>query len=482
MFRILRTNVYAKLYVDDRKEELSLASDILSVDVPNAWRSPKYKKRLWDGKKRFLHRPANVFLSGLTELLCGKLTELGKVWTVEDKRAYHEPDGEPISDTMLNGVTLIPEQLECIRGIVEKKRGIIDAAVNSGKTEIFAASAKTIGGRSLFLTHSLLIMDQTIKRLELRLGKKIGIIHAGQFEPEEITVAMVQSLNSMLNNEGLLLYLKTIDYFYCDEVHHLPASQWDALLCEIPCGRRVGGSASPITGDVVRDYILTGHTGEVIGTIEDKFMIESGRSAKPYIFFIKYNYEGFIEDGGYQFVYDMALVHNGTRNDLIVDIAKRLAEANFPCLIFLTRVPHGQILSQKLEELGVTAPFISGSMPLEERVKWCDLFRTGDIKIMIATSVFDEGMDVPQIKSMIIAGAGRGGMGGIRMIQRVGRGKRKKQGAKNTLYVVEIIDNSHRYLVSQIEQRFKVCERKGWHVELVEDPVSKAIEIENAPD
>jgi superfamily II DNA or RNA helicase len=81
---------------------------------------------------------------------------------------------------------------------------------------------------------------------------------------------------------------------------------------------------------------------------------------------------------------------------------------------------------------------------------------------MIATPVFKEGINIPEIKTLILAG---GGKSHIAIIQKIGRGLRKAEG-KDRLIVYDFLDDCSKVTLKHSEQRYKLYRAEGFEVTL----------------
>ena len=68
----IRVGIQNSKLITDNKALLSKLSEVYTVSVPGASFSELYKKRLWDGKKRFFYRDGR-FKTGLLEDLLERL-------------------------------------------------------------------------------------------------------------------------------------------------------------------------------------------------------------------------------------------------------------------------------------------------------------------------------------------------------------------------------------------------------------------------
>jgi len=88
-----------------------------------------------------------------------------------------------------------------------------------------------------------------------------------------------------------------------------------------------------------------------------------------------------------------------------------------------------------------------------------DLMRTGKPGIFIATEILGEGVDVPSLGMVILAG---GGKSHIRLLQRVGRGMRPKEDEINRVDIVDFIDHGSRYLEQHSKERMRIYDQEGF--------------------
>jgi superfamily II DNA or RNA helicase len=103
---------------------------------------------------------------------------------------------------------------------------------------------------------------------------------------------------------------------------------------------------------------------------------------------------------------------------------------------------------------------VTGALALDERERIKTKFKKGDLDLVLASSVFDQGIDLPALDALILAG---GGKSTAKALQRIGRVIRTAPGKKDAL-VLETWDQSHfvkkhslaRYEAYRLESRFKI--------------------------
>jgi ATP-dependent DNA helicase RecG len=81
---------------------------------------------------------------------------------------------------------------------------------------------------------------------------------------------------------------------------------------------------------------------------------------------------------------------------------------------------------QQEELIGLRVGLVHGRMSAEERNETMERFRRGDIQILVATTVIEVGVDVPNASVMLIEHADRFGLSQLHQLRgRVGRGAAK---------------------------------------------------------
>ncbi len=138
------------------------------------------------------------------------------------------------------------------------------------------------------------------------------------------------------------------------------------------------------------------------------------------------------------------IVENFTRNKRIVELARHLmTKQRGPVVIMVERLAHGETLAR---ELGTD--FIAGNAPTGYRRAAWEGLRDGNLKVMVTSKIADEGLDIPPLAFLILAG---GGKAPHLTVQRVGRGMRVAKG-KDRLFVFDFLD-AGKYLGKHAKQR-----------------------------
>jgi superfamily II DNA or RNA helicase len=441
-------------------ETAKLLDDALSLDTPGKRWNPSVKAGHWDGKRHLYSIERGTFPHGLLERVGAFLEEAGVSYRVVDRRVDVPPtcDLTRLSATMLQGIELRDYQLKAVRRAVQRQRGLLHLATNSGKSEVACAVMKVLSEqRVLFLVHTKALLNQTRKRIAERLGtieEHIGIIGDGRFEPRHITVATIQSLTRKTDKAKAKIiakYIKTIQLLFGDEVHHAKAATFYRFIQRVPARFRIGMSGTPFAGE--NALLVEAAFGPVVSRVSNETLIKRGISAKPTIEMIPIHEPVIEASASWDQVYKEGIVNNVARNAAIAQIAAAKAKAKQPTMILLKELWHGDLVSTMLKELGVRHHFVHGRMPSSAVEEQKHRFEAGKFYVLIASPIFGEGVDCPIIRTLIMADGGKS----IRkVLQQIGRGLRKKHNGVNTLDVIDFADYGHEWLAEHTQERLAI--------------------------
>lgn len=371
-----------------------------------------------------------------------------------------------------DSVSLRDYQKRIIDSAVKKGRGIIKAATGAGKTIISAAIIAELDVvPAVFLVTSRDLMHQARKELSsviLENGKSanVGAIGGGVFEPADITIMTVQTAVRALGGaykkydeeedveddysfddrkkETIIKLIKTCKVMISDEVQH-----WSAEMCQIVSNSmdearyRFGVSATPWR-DQGDDILIDGCFGKPVAEVSASELIRSNVLVRPSIYFIPLSSN---IGGSYQDVYKKCIVQNDQRNHVVTSMAEQLYKANRKILILVRIIEHGKIL----EKMIPNSVFISGGTDKKKRDSILEKMKAGYPGIVIASTIFDEGIDARPLDALILAGAGKSP---TRALQRIGRVIRSNSGKKDAI-VIDFFDDV-KYLRAHSKRREKL--------------------------
>jgi superfamily II DNA or RNA helicase len=122
---------------------------------------------------------------------------------------------------------------------------------------------------------------------------------------------------------------------------------------------------------------------------------------------------------------DMVLLEKNRNADIANFVRASLADERQP-LILCERVAQTYFLRNILVEEGLPAGqigLVHGSHDIEERREVVAAYENGQKPVLIASAIFDEGEDIKEVGSVVLAA---GGASLVKVVQRIGRGVRAK--------------------------------------------------------
>ncbi|HUW43948.1 MAG TPA: helicase-related protein, partial [Bacillota bacterium] len=143
------------------------------------------------------------------------------------------------------------------------------------------------------------------------------------------------------------------------------------------------------------------------------------------------------------------IVENETRNECVIKLANDFSKRNIQTLILVQLIKHGKDLEKRIPN----SVFIYGGSSKKKREQALEDIQSGKLKILIGSTIADEGLDIPALSALILAG---GGKSPTRAKQRVGRVIRK--GSSQAL-VYDFIDDG-KWSYDHSKERLKILKEE----------------------
>lgn len=339
-------------------------------------------------------------------------------------------------------------------------RGIIALPTGTGKTIIAIAAIAELGVKTLIVTYTKEQMFQWGEKIVTFTDiprSFVGFFYGSEKRVAPITITTYQSAFRYIK-----LLAPNYSFLVVDEVHHLPADKFKYIAENMFARYRLGLSATVIREDG-KHIELFPLMGGVVYSKPMAELAEKGYIAPFAIEVIKVfltpeekkkyrelteRYRNLVNGRSFEEVLEEAkkgdlkaleavkirseirmLVHNAQEKIKAVEkiVAKELDQGS-KIIIFTQYVEQAKQLAEKLRTY-----YITGELDENTRKRRLEAFRQGMVKVIVLTTVGDEGIDIPDANvGIIVAGTSSR----RQFIQRLGRLLRPAPGKYAKLYEV----------------------------------------------
>jgi superfamily II DNA or RNA helicase len=305
---------------------------------------------------------------------------------------------------------LRPYQRDAIQSLCDNNGGILSMPTGSGKTYTALEFLEQYKKRTLVIVPTTYLVEQWKAQ-----------------SPDYVDVRTYQGIKdySILNDYDIVVF---------DECHHVAAATLYKIAMKLKEQVVVGLSATPTREDN-EEMKMYGALGKIVYQISLRELINQGYLCDANVMWIDLApLDDKLEN--YQDYYTEYIVNNDERNNAIVSMCdtKKI-------LILVGQIDHGKMLLDMLKD--------------KDAVFLCSKSKEMDVehRIIIATSIFDEGVDLPDREVIIMAA---GGKSSVKCTQRIGRVLRTHPD-KNKALIIDFIDRC-KYLFKHYKIRKELYE------------------------
>lgn len=311
-------------------------------------------------------------------------------------------------------------------------------ATGTGKTVTAVSDAKRCGERTLFLAHTRELVTQAKATFEdVWPGKQSGMYIAEQKDADAYVVcASIQSVAQNIEQ----FRPDDFGYIIIDECHHGTANTYKKLLGYFKPKFTLGLTATPERTD---GEDLLELFRNVAHKLDLKTAVEMGELTPIRCIRVKTNVDlSTVRINGIKY-YSQDLeskLYVPERDRIITDTYLQYVK-NRKTVVFCASVKHAEEISQLFRENGIVCEAVSGALKNSERARILDEYENGNINVLCACDLLNEGWDSPKTEILFMA---RPTMSKTLYIQQLGRGMRKCEG-KKYLMVFDFIDNANMF-------------------------------------
>ena len=259
---------------------------------------------------------------------------------------------------------------------------------------------------------------------------------------------------------------------------------------------KIGLSGTALKSTPIRNMDLRGLFGSVVGRIKNVDLVNRKISAVPIIKMLTYKFSDLNEVKDikqlnleikllnkqyhatsnygqkiriekdlkelrrirYTFIQELGLVKNKKRTRKIYKVVNRYPDDSI--LIIVNIISHGKHIKKYLTKKGIKCTFVSGKDNDKVRDKVKKDFSDGKIKVLIASLIYKEGVDIPNIDDLIIA---CGGKAPHTILQIFGRGLRRSSD-RDFVRVYDFDDRGHEILEKHSIARRRIYLNEGFEI------------------
>lgn len=395
----------------------------LNVKMQYMKQGTQYMKNPFWGVVKLYKKEKGFFPWGFRELV-EEVFEQWKIYSPEDEYEFN------ITNNLFREIIYHDDKLryyqkEAIEALLKNNGGIVCLPCGAGKTRMAVEYIKQMNTDALVVVHTT----------DLR-GQWNAVLPEGSMA---VTYQSIKDI-SMLKNYKLVIF---------DECHRVAAKSIYKIAMKCDNATIMSLSATPYRDDG-EDLKIEAAVGRIVYEQPRKKLIEEGWLATAAVYYhdLTENPKKWYEK--YSDAYEDYIVNNEERNSAITEIA--LSNRDKKILILVNKIEHGNKLNGMIKD----SIFINGRLKKKERKDIIEKLLKGEISVIIATSIFDEGIDIPLLNTVILA---VGGKSSIKLTQRIGRPLRKVEGIAKNVVVYDFIDRS-KWLYNHYKRRRKLLEEE----------------------
>lgn len=496
---------------------------------PSAFFTREFQEGLSDGKKSFYDRATRSFPTGFLPRVEKRLKRKGKAYRIEYPEGDKPVTMKGLRPDMLFGVTLGAHQFEGVKACVQGERGWLWHATNAGKTAQIASVClhmlRNGQGPWIVMVPNTGLLHATAKDIRDLIGGEFSVakIGDGKRGRGDIVVATTQSLvggvsayverrndrsarrnnpvsgkpkrsRPMRFNREIARVLESARGVFIDEGHHAAADTWKMILDAMPNARfRFGVTGTMRTKQRIRDVTLQGFVGPLLHRVRNRELMDSGWSAEVMVYAVKdvgifresfavpkkmRTFRGptgkwerrWVPDGRVRYKKEIeAQVHDRRFNKAIAVMASSFSRGGLKPMIQVVSLKQLATLKELCTERGLNPVLVFGDVPGAKRTELVRRFTHDPNAVLIGSTVMDEGFNAPAIGVLFITSQGKSE---VKLLQRTGRGVRRKKDGLNLVALVDMMPVLGEFLPKHADERLGTYKDEGFEVEVVTDVVN----------
>ena len=377
---------------------------------PDYIRAVRYGKKGWGLQKNLCCFEFDADGSVIVPRGCGRLLQrIAPSIRFLDARSSCPRAFDPFE------VPLRDYQKKAVDAFCAVRQGYVVVPCGGGKTRIALGAIARLGLRALVCVHTKDLAEQWKAAAD---ALKIPL-----------TVMLIQSISDTAE-------LPPHDFFILDEAHHVAASTFHAIVDRSYARYRLGLTATPEREDGLTKF-LDLFFGDKVFQISQRELIEAGYLVVPEIRCIEtgFSYPYFVPSDYSKMM--AALVCDDARNALVVRTVVSGVSDGSIGMVLTNRIEQCSELAEAITACGIPAASLTSKLTKSERLRRLEAAGRGEIRVLCATSLADEGLDLPALSKVFLVAPSKAMS---RTIQRLGRIMRPHKN-KGVPVLYDFVDN-----------------------------------------
>lgn len=460
----LLTNMTIQLVTED-VDYLCQMRDHFTKYVPGFQFMPAYRSGRWPGKVCLIDKFNNSMPYGLLFDLIRihkKHFPRNRLVIYPEVKSLFKGTKFQVKENL--SLKPYPYQKDCINACFQYKKGIIRSATSSGKSLVITYIVKTLLEKKKSGVNKVIIIVPSKQLVEQFYSDMLGygikeellgrVYQKYKHWNKPIVIATWQTL--MKNHDKLVNY----DCIIKDEVHGSKAHEVKEILSKATRASYRFGFTGTLHSDELDNWNTKAYLGPIIREYPSGFLAEEGYISKCNVKMLNIEYQQEEWEGTYNDVKDEVFA-NEFRLNLISKLVDLL---DHNTLLLVGKVEkEGELLRDYLKlVLKKEVIFLSGRDSLELRESWREKFKDRRDIILIATyGIFAQGINIPNLKYLILAAPFKSK---IRVLQSIGRTLRKHSNKEDGAVIFDIVDKT-KFFEKYGIIRIRYYDSEGFDVE-----------------
>lgn len=365
-----------------------------------------------------------------------------------------QSEGEPIAIHAWFELRPKTYQLEMLERLASerrhgRRRNLVVAATGTGKTVVAAFDYQRIAReegsppRLLFIAHRIQILKQALATFrQVMRDPSFGELLDGQNDPTqyEHLFATINTVHSrkLVTHLGAGYWRVVV----IDEAHHIPANAFDQFARAVQPHLLLGLTATPERADgrSLNEYFDSRPDGSSAVSLRLWDALDQQLVA-PFEYYATADATDLSEirwnRAEETAQLDALISSNDARSRMIVSAVQLYVSdlTQLKGIAFCVSVRHAKFMANWFEKFGLPARSLTGANTAEEREHAIRDLRSGEIKLICTCDLFNEGVDLPEVNTLLLL---RPTQSPVIFQQQIGRGLRLSDG-KDSCLVLDFV-------------------------------------------